>query len=68
MYPDDIQGWQLCLIEGCIGKGRCPRCGKINYQLMGYYGALARWAKKWGISEDETERRFKEKVALKEAK
>jgi hypothetical protein len=57
-YPDDITGPQVCYIEGHIGKGRYPRCGAINYVLMGYYGAIARWAKAWGISEDEAEARI----------
>jgi len=60
-YPDDIQGWQICYIEGCIGRGHCARCGAINYRLMGYYGAIARWAKEWGISEADVERRFEAK-------
>jgi hypothetical protein len=27
---------------------------------MGYYGAVAKWAKEWGISEDEAEKRTEE--------
>lgn len=57
-YPDDITGPSLCIIEGCVGKGRCPRCGEINYHLMGWYGAVARWAKAWGISELQAEERI----------
>ena len=34
-------------------KGHCPGCGHVNYRLLGYYGALARWAKAWGVTEDE---------------
>ena len=59
-YPDDTQGWQICIMEGHGGKGHCPRCGDVNYKLLGYYGALARWGKKWGLTETETERRFME--------
>lgn len=58
MYPDGLSGRDFCYMEGCIGKGRCSRCGSINYQLMGYHGALARWAKTWRMSEGETEREF----------
>lgn len=57
-YPDDITGPQLCYMEGCIGKGNCPRCGEINYHLLGWYGAVARWAKAWGVSEEEAEKRI----------
>ena len=58
--PDDIgpNDSRLCQIEGCMGKGPCPRCGEVNYALMGYYGAVARWAKTWGVSEDEAQRRM----------
>jgi len=67
-YPDDISGSDYCLIEGCIGRGPCPRCGETNYALMGFFGAVARWAKVWGISEDEAERRIGERQkALAEA-
>lgn len=57
-YPDDISGSALCHMEGCSGKGPCPRCGKTNYALMGFYGAVARWAKAWGVTEEEAERRM----------
>ena len=57
-YPDDISGSDYCHMEGCLGGGTCPRCGKTNYRLMGYYGAVARWAKAWGVSEDEAMRRM----------
>ena len=52
-YREDVTGADLCHIEGCIGRGPCPRCGETNYALMGFYGAVARWAKAWGVSEDE---------------
>jgi hypothetical protein len=45
-------------MEGCIGKGPCPRCGEVNYGLMGWYGAVARWAKAWGVTEHEAETRI----------
>ena len=57
-YPDDISGADICYMEGCIGRGPCPRCGETNYALMGYYGAIARWAKVWGVSKDEAESRI----------
>jgi len=59
-YPDVMSGPDLCHTEGCIGKGACPRCGKTNFRLLGYYGAVARWAKAWGVSEKEAERRIEE--------
>ena len=57
-YPEGISGSDLCYMEGCTGRGPCPRCGKTNYALMGWYGAVARWAKAWGVSEDEAEKRI----------
>jgi len=57
-YPDDISGRDLCYMEGCLGNGVCSRCGEVNYRLIGYYGAVARWAKAWGVSEDEAARRI----------
>ncbi len=57
-YPDDIPLSAYCEMEGCVGKGNCPRCGTINYHLMGWYGAVARWAKAWGVSEEEAEKRI----------
>lgn len=60
MYPDDISGPAICYMEGCTGIGRCPRCGKINYALMGYYGAIARWAKAWGVTKEEAEKQMYE--------
>ncbi len=60
-YPDGLSGSDYCYMEGCTGRGRCPRCGEINYAEMGYYGALAKWSKQWGISEAAAERRFKKK-------
>ncbi len=59
--PDDIgdNDSRLCQIEGCTGeKGPCPRCGEVNYRLMGYWGAVARWAKAWDLTEKETTRRM----------
>ncbi len=61
MYPDDLSNSALCAIEGCLGKGNCPRCHKVNYPLLGYYGAVARWAKAWGVSQGEAERRILER-------
>ncbi len=58
-YPDDLSASQLCQIEGCLGlKGYCPRCGETNYSLLGFYGAVARWAKAWSVTEDEAEERI----------
>jgi hypothetical protein len=57
-YADDLSASAYCQIEGCLGKGPCPRCGETNYHLMGFYGAVARWAKVWGVTEDEAEKRI----------
>ena len=57
-YPDDITGSQICYMEGCSGTGYCSRCGETNYHLLGYLGAIARWAKKWGVSKEEAEQRI----------
>lgn len=57
-YPDDVSGPAICYMEGCTGKGPCPNCGETNYHLMGYYGAVARWAKAWGVTEEEAEKRI----------
>ena len=39
-------------------KGHCPNCGNVNYRLLGWFGARARWAKEWGVTEDEAEDRM----------
>ena len=39
-------------------NGHCPNCGDVNYRLLGYLGAVARWAKAWGITRDEAEDRI----------
>lgn len=59
-YPDDIPLSAYCEMEGCVGKGPCPRCGKTNYHWMGFWGAVARWAKTWGVSEDEALKRIEQ--------
>ena len=56
-YPDDIQGWQVCIIEGCAGPN-CPNCGRVNYHWLGYLGYIGRMAKKWGITKVEAEKRI----------
>ena len=57
-YPEGLSGKDYCYMEGCIGKGPCPRCGKTNYRLMGWYGAIASAAKRWGVTNEEAERRI----------
>lgn len=56
-YPDDIQPWQICIIEGCASPN-CSRCGTIDYRWMGFMGAVATAAKRWGVSKDEAEARI----------
>ena len=64
-YPPGMSGSDMCHVEGHIGKGNCSRCGDIDYGIMGYYGAVARWAKAWGITERETEHRFQQHYTKK---
>ena len=61
-YPDGLSDWAICQIEGCIGKGNCKRCGEVNYRLLGYYGAIASAAKRWGCTEDEAEDRMAQRA------
>ena len=30
----------------------------MNYRLLGWYGARERWAKAWGVTQDEAEDRI----------
>ena len=39
-------------------NGHCSNCGDVNYHLLGYLGAVARWAKAWGITKDEADERI----------
>ena len=39
-------------------NGHCTSCGSINFRLLGWFGARARWAKAWGITEEEVEARW----------
>ncbi len=61
-YPDGMLPHQYCHVEGCIGKGNCPRCGEIDYTLMGMYGVIAKCAKMWDVTEDEAINRIKWRV------
>ena len=63
--PDGISGYTICRLEGCVGA-HCRRCGETNYHLLGYYGAVARWAKAWGVSKAEAEQRMDEKESARE--
>ena len=47
-----------CLMGGCRGRGNCPDCGRVNYRLLGYYGAIGRWSKVWSLTADQTEDRM----------
>ena len=59
-YPDGLHSSDYYHMEGCVSNP-CTRCGRTDYHELGWRGALARWSKEWGISEEETERRFLEK-------
>ena len=47
-----------CSIGDHGGKGHCANCGHVNYRLLGWFGAVARWAKAWGVTKDEAEDRI----------
>ena len=64
-YPEGLSPAAYCYMEGCLGIGPCPRCGKTNYALMGYYGAIASAAKRWGVSKEEAERRIESRAVHK---
>ena len=50
-YPDGLTESDICLMDGHEGDGHCPRCGDVNYRLLGYIGAIASAAKRWGCSK-----------------
>ena len=60
-YPDDIQPWQVCIIEGCRGPN-CSDCGTVNYRWLGYLGAVASAAKRWGVSKEDAEEHINKKA------
>ena len=39
-------------------NGHCSNCGHVNYHLLGWLGAVARWAKEWGVSREEADERI----------
>jgi hypothetical protein len=53
-----MSGLDMCLYEGCRGDGHCPDCGRTNYRLLGYHGAVARWASAWNITRNQAEDRI----------
>jgi hypothetical protein len=57
-YPPDLPTEAICMMEGCRGNGVCPDCGRKDYALLGYRGAIRRWAKAWGVTEREAEDRI----------
>lgn len=67
-YPDGLSASVYCVMEGCVGRGPCPRCGETNYAWMGYWGAVASAAKRWNVSEDEAMRRIGEHEEAKWAR
>ena len=64
-YPDDISGAAICGMEGCASPN-CSRCGTVNYHWLGYLGARASAAKRWGVSLDEAEERITRNQARKD--
>ena len=61
MADGTLSGSDYCIMEGCVYKGRsatCLRCGRTNYPLLGYYGAVGFWAKRWGLTREEAEARI----------
>ncbi len=57
-YPDGLSESALCRMEGCVSNP-CSRCGETNYAALGYRGALKRWSRVWGVTEEEAGKRFK---------
>ena len=59
MYlPEGLSRWAICQMEGhYFPRGHCS-CGEVNYSSLGYAGALTRWPKEWGVTEEEAEKRF----------
>lgn len=67
-YPPDLSRAAICRIEGHRGEGHCPDCGDVNYRLLGYYGAIASAAKRWGVTREEAEYRIIANQARADAK
>lgn len=65
-YPDDMQDEWYCEVEGHLGDTHCSRCGFVNYAWLGYLGAVARWAKAWGITKIEAEKRITNRREVEE--
>lgn len=62
---DDLEAAASCHMGDHFGhdgkewRGEpCSRCGETNYRLLGYYGAVASSAKRWGLSKEEAEARM----------
>jgi len=51
-------------MDHCSDKPYCWCCGDTNYRWLGYLGAIARWAKAWGVSKEEAEKRMNEKYEV----
>ena len=49
-------------------RGHCPYCGDVNYRLLGWFGARARWAKAWGVTKDEAAERIVRNQIAKDIK
>ena len=47
-----------CLMNGCRGRGNCSACGRVDYHLLGHYGAIGRWSKVWNLTDRQTEDRM----------
>ena len=49
-------------------NGHCANCGDVNYRLLGWFGAVARWAKAWGVTKDDAEDRIVRSQIAKDIK
>ena len=57
-----------CHIVAHAGDGHCPNCGHVNYRVLCWFGAVARWAKAWGVTKDEAAERIVRNQIAKDIK
>lgn len=60
-YPEGLSSEAICIMEGHNWERgpHCSSCGKVNYYLLGRLGAIARCAKRWGISKPAAEEKIR---------
>ncbi len=58
-----------CSLGDHCGAGpNCSCCGYVNYPWLGHLGAVARWAKAWGVCKDEAEKRMEQRETARAVK